>query len=111
MSDKLITPKIYKRIDILENKEEYPPLKDERNFFQNKMMRFYKTIKDKDNPYNQTLFMSDNKGAIYIIEFTIPCKKIIPILFFYIPFILFFIICYKKMNMHTNPAFIFRDRF
>ena len=70
MSDKLITPKICKRIDIFENKEEIPPLKDERNFFQNKMMRFYKTIKDKDNPYNQTLFMSDNKGAIYIIEFT-----------------------------------------
>ena len=70
MSDKLFTPKIYKRIDILENKEEIPPLNDERNFFQNKMMRFYKTIKDKDNPYNQTLFMSDNKGAIYIIEFT-----------------------------------------
>ena len=70
MYEKVITPKILKRIDIYENKEEYPPLKDERkNFIQNKMLKFYKTIKDKENPYKQTLFMSDNKGFLYIIEF------------------------------------------
>ena len=60
---------IIKRVDIFENKEEIPPLKDERaNFFQNKMMKFYKIIKDKENQDTQIIFMSDNKGSIYIYE-------------------------------------------
>ena len=63
--------KIFKIIDTYENKELFPPFKEqERNgFYQNKMMKFYKIIKNKENPYNSTLFMSDNKGAIYICEF------------------------------------------
>ena len=70
MEDLAINSKIIKRIDIYENKEEYPPLKEDRkNFIQNKMLKFYKIIKNKENPYRQTLFMSDNKGALYIIEF------------------------------------------
>ena len=72
MEDLTINSKIIKRIDIYENKEEIPPLKEERkNFIQNKMARFYKLIKTKDEKYNPYLFISDTKGAIYIYEF---CK-------------------------------------
>ena len=58
MKDIINNSKIFKRIDIYENKEEIPPLKEERkNFFQNKMMKFYKLIKNKDDKENPVLFM------------------------------------------------------
>ena len=70
MEDLTNDSNIVKRIDIYENKEEIPPLKEERKYFiQNKMARFYKLIKTKDEKYNQILFVSDTKGAIYIYEF------------------------------------------
>ena len=70
MEDLTINSKIFKRIDIYENKEEIPPLKEERkNFIQNKMAKFFKLIKNKDDKYCQILYISDNKGGIYIYEF------------------------------------------
>ena len=70
MKDIINNSKIFKRIDIYENKEEIPPFKEERkNFFQNKMMKFYKLIKNKDDKENPILFMSDTKGIFYMYEF------------------------------------------
>ena len=70
MEDISINSKIFKRIDIYVNKEEIPPLKEERTkFIQNKMMKFYKLIRNKDDKYTQYLFMSDNKGEVYMYEF------------------------------------------
>ena len=54
MEDIIINPKIFKRIDIYENKEEIPPLPEERSkFIQNKMMRFFKLINNKDDKNTQ----------------------------------------------------------
>ena len=70
MEDSQNNSNILKRIDIYENKEEIPPLQTERkNFIQNKMMKFYKLISNKDDKENQILFMSDNKGIVYMYEF------------------------------------------
>ena len=70
MSDLMANLKKYKRLDIYENKEQNQPLDEERSYYiQNKMMKFYKIIRDKENPYYSTLFMSDNKGEIYMCEF------------------------------------------
>ena len=53
------------------NKVKTDSLDEERDYFiKNKMMKYYKLIKEKENPNNSTIFMSDNKGEIYTCEFT-----------------------------------------
>ena len=67
MSEIITNPKISKIIDVYLKKETPLNEKEERNnFIENKMMKFYKIIKEEKNPNNSPLFMSDNKGEVYI---------------------------------------------
>jgi hypothetical protein len=69
MSEIITNSKISKIIDVYIKKETSLNDKEERNnFFQNKMMKFYKIIKEEKNPKNSTLFMSDNKGEVYMCK-------------------------------------------
>ena len=69
MSEIITNSKISKIIDVYLKKETSLNNKEERNnFFQNKMMKFYKIIKEEKNPNNSILFMSDNKGEVYICK-------------------------------------------
>ena len=69
MSEIITNSKISKIIDVYLKKETSLNNKEERNiFFQNKMMKFYKIIKEEKNPNNSILFMSDNKGEVYMCK-------------------------------------------
>ena len=69
MSEIITNSKISKIIDVYLKKETSLNDKEERNnFFQNKMMKFYKIIKEEKNPNNSILFMSDNKGEVYMCK-------------------------------------------
>jgi hypothetical protein len=69
MSEIITNSKISKIIDVYLKKETSLDDKEKRNnFFQNKMMKFYKIIKEEKNLNNSTLFMSDNKGEVYMCK-------------------------------------------
>ncbi len=69
MSEIIANSKLSKIIDVYLKKETSLNDKEERNnFFQNKMMKFYKIIKEEKNQNNPTLFMSDNKGEVYMCK-------------------------------------------
>ena len=69
MSEIITNSKISKIIDVYLKKQTSLNDKEERNnFFQNKMMKFYKIIKEEKNPNNSILFMSDNKGEVYMCK-------------------------------------------
>ena len=69
MSEIITNSKKSKIIDIYLKKETSLNDKVERNnFFQNKMMKFYKIIKEEKDQNNSTLFMSDNKGEVYMCK-------------------------------------------